>query len=245
MKFNVIIAALMATSLSCAAVEPAPHWDYEGEFKPENWGKLSPEFSTCENGKNQSPINIEHALKTHHDKLKLAFKPSKQEIINNGHTIQINVNEGNTLEIDNEIFTLQQFHFHAPSENMIKSKPFPMEAHFVYKNDNGDLTVVGLMFNRGKSNPELAKAWQHIPTQVGNTATLSQSVNIKALLPNRLDFYRFSGSLTTPPCTEGVRWIILEQESSASATQIEKFHSIIHHDNNRPIQPLNGRVIVN
>lgn len=238
------MAALMVTSLSCAAAEHSSHWGYEGEDKPENWGKLSPEFSTCENGKNQSPINIEHVFKTHHDKLKLVFKPGKQEIINNGHTIQVNVGEGNTLQIDNEVFTLQQFHFHAPSENEIKGKQFPMEAHFVYKNKNGELAVVALMFNKGKTNPELAKAWQQIPTEVEAMATLTQPVDIKALLPNRLDFYRFSGSLTTPPCTEGVRWIVLEQESSASAEQIEKFHSIMHHDNNRPIQPLNGRIIV-
>lgn len=238
------MAALMVTSLSCAAAEHSSHWGYEGEDKPENWGKLSPEFSTCENGKNQSPINIEHVFKTHHDKLKLVFKLGKQEIINNGHTIQVNVGEGNTLQIDNEVFTLQQFHFHAPSENEIKGKQFPMEAHFVYKNKNGELAVVALMFNKGKTNPELAKAWQQIPTEVEATATLTQPVDIKALLPNRLDFYRFSGSLTTPPCTEGVRWIVLEQESSVSTEQIEKFHSIMHHDNNRPVQPLNGRVIV-
>ncbi|MCX8737758.1 carbonic anhydrase [Gilliamella sp. wkB292] len=244
MKLNIIMAALMVTSLSCAAAEHSSHWGYEGEDKPENWGKLSPEFSTCENGKNQSPINIEHVFKTHHDKLKLVFKPGKQEIINNGHTIQVNVGEGNTLQIDNEVFTLQQFHFHAPSENEIKGKQFPMEAHFVYKNKNGELAVVALMFNKGKTNPELAKAWQQIPTEVEATATLTQPVDIKALLPNRLDFYRFSGSLTTPPCTEGVRWIVLEQESSVSTEQIEKFHSIMHHDNNRPVQPLNGRVIV-
>ncbi|OCG22242.1 MULTISPECIES: carbonic anhydrase [unclassified Gilliamella] len=244
MKLNVIIAVLMVTSLSCVAAEPVPHWDYEGEAKPENWGKLSPEFSTCENGKNQSPINIEHALKTHHDKLKLVFKPGKQEIINNGHTVQVNVDEGNTLEIDNEVFTLQQFHFHTPSENEINGKHFPMAAHFVYKSKNGDLAVVGLMFKKGKPNLELAKAWQQIPTEAGSTAVLNQSVDIKALLPNRLNFYRFSGSLTTPPCTEGVIWIVLEQESNVSTEQIEKFHSIMHHNNNRPIQPLHGRVII-
>lgn len=244
MKLKVIIAALMVTSLSCIAAEPEPHWGYEGVAKPENWGKLSAEFSTCEKGKNQSPINIEHALKTNHDNLTLAFKPGTQEIINNGHTVQINVNEGNTLEIDNEVFTLQQFHFHTPSENQINGKHFPMEAHFVYKNKNGDLTVIGLMFSKGKSNIELAKAWQQIPTEAGGSTTLNQPVDINKLLPERLDFYRFSGSLTTPPCTEGVRWIVLEQEMNASSEQIEKFHAIMHHDNNRPIQPLNGRVIV-
>lgn len=244
MKLKVLIAALMVTSFTCVAAEHAPHWGYEGQSAPENWGKLSPDFSACENGKNQSPVNIDHAFKTNHEPLKLSFKSGNQQIINNGHTIQINVNQDNTLELDNEKFVLQQFHFHSPSENQIHGKSYPLEAHFVYKNKEGELTVVALMFNQGKTNAELAKAWQQIPTNANSSATLDQSVDIKALLPNKLDYYRFSGSLTTPPCTEGVRWIVLEQQGNASAEQIEKFHSIMHHDNNRPVQPLHGRVIV-
>ncbi|OTQ72142.1 carbonic anhydrase [Gilliamella apis] len=244
MKHNVVIAVLMATSLSCAASGHSSHWGYEGQEKPENWGKLSPEYSTCENGKNQSPINIDHALKTEHENLKFSFKPSKQEIINNGHTIQINVTGDNQLILDEQTFTLQQFHFHSPSENTIKGKSYPMEAHFVYKNKTGELTVVALMFNSGEANSEIAKAWQQMPTEVDNKATLHKTVDISTLFPKTLDYYRFSGSLTTPPCTEGVRWIVLEQPVTVSEQQIEKFHSIMHHNNNRPVQPLNGRIIV-
>jgi Carbonic anhydrase len=244
MKRNVIIAALMVTSLSCAASEQTSHWGYEGQENPENWGKLSPDYSTCENGKNQSPINIDHVLKTEHENLKFSFKPSKQEIINNGHTIQVNVTGDNQLILDEQTFTLQQFHFHSPSENTIKGKSYPMEAHFVYKNKAGELTVVALMFNHGEVNRELAKIWQQMPAQAGNKAIIENTVDIRALFPNTLDYYRFSGSLTTPPCTEGVRWIVLEQPVTASEQQIEKFHSIMHHNNNRPVQPLNGRIIV-
>ena len=243
MKRNIIIAALMLTSLSCAA-DHTSHWGYEGQEKPENWGKLSPEYSTCENGKNQSPINIDHALKTEHENLKFSFKPSKQEIINNGHTVQVNVSGDNQLILDDQIFTLQQFHFHTPSENTIKGKSYPMEAHFVYKNKDGELTVVALMFNNGEANPEIAKAWQQMPAEIDNKTILEKTVDIKKLFPKKLDYYRFSGSLTTPPCSEGVRWIVLEQAVTASDEQIQKFHSIMHHNNNRPVQSLNGRVIV-
>ena len=244
MKQNLIIAALMLTSLSCVAEEHTSHWGYKGQEKPENWGKLSPEYSTCENGKNQSPINIDHVLKTQHENLTFSFETDKQEIVNNGHTIQVNVTGNNQLILDEQIFTLQQFHFHTPSENTIKGKHYPMEAHFVYKNKAGELTVVALMFNNGEANPEIAKAWQQMPAEVNNKIILDKAVDINTLFPKKLDYYRFSGSLTTPPCTEGVRWIVLEQAVTASDEQIQKFHSTMHHDNNRPVQPLNGRVIV-
>jgi carbonic anhydrase len=244
MKRNIIIVALMLTSLSCVASEHASHWGYEGQEKPEKWGELSPEYAACKDGKNQSPINIDHVLKTEHENLKISFNSSKQEIINNGHTIQVNVTGDNQLQLDDQTFTLQQFHFHTPSENTIKGEHYPMEAHFVYKNKDGELTVVALMFNKGEANPEIEKAWQQMPVEVGNTAILEQPVDINALFPEKLDYYRFSGSLTTPPCTEGVRWIVLEQAVTASEEQIQTFHSVMHHDNNRPVQPLNGRIII-
>ena len=125
--------------------------------------------------------------------------------------------------MDNDTFTLQQFHFHAPSENEIDGKQFPLEAHFVYKDKNGALAVLAQMFQQGKSNPQLAKAWQQIPTAVDQTAVLNKPLDIKALLPKQFNFYRFSGSLTTPPCSEGVRWIVLEQPVSASTEQINQF----------------------
>ncbi|CAI1869673.1 carbonic anhydrase [Serratia fonticola] len=243
MKGKMLLAALLAASFSIGAAEHA-HWGYEGQEDPAHWGKLSPDFSLCETGKNQSPVNIQGALKTQHGKLELAFQPGKQQIVNNGHTIQVNVSEGNTLRLDNDTFTLQQFHFHAPSENEIDGKQFPLEAHFVYKDKDGALAVLALMFQPGKANLQLAQAWQQMPAAVDQTAVLNKPLDIKALLPKQFNFYRFSGSLTTPPCSEGVSWLVLDQPVSASAEQISQFHSVVHHNNNRPVQPLNGRVIV-
>ncbi|MBW9305629.1 carbonic anhydrase family protein [Escherichia coli] len=142
-------------------------------------------------------------------------------------------------------FALQQFHFHAPSENEIDGKQFPLEGHFVYKDKEGSLAVLALMFNEGKANPQLTKAWQQMPAKVNQAAILTQPVDINALLPENVGVYRFSGSLTTPPCSEGVIWMVLEQPVSASAEQIRQFRSVLQHANNRPVQPLNGRVIIN
>lgn len=243
MKGHLLIAALLAGSFSVTAAEQT-HWSYDGQEDPAHWGKLSPDFSLCETGKNQSPINIKGALETHHAQLQLAFQPGKQQIVNNGHTVQVNVSGGNTLVLDSSTFTLQQFHFHAPSENEIDGKQFPLEAHFVYKGKDGELAVLALMFQQGKANAQLAKAWQQIPTTVNQTAVLSAPLDIQALLPKQFNFYRFSGSLTTPPCSEGVSWMVLGKPVSASAEQIAQFKNAVRHANNRPIQPLNGRVII-
>ncbi|MBL5920632.1 carbonic anhydrase family protein [Lelliottia amnigena] len=245
MKGKVIFAVLLFINFSGFATERSPHWSYSGSEDPAHWGRLSPDFSLCETGKNQSPVNIQGALKSNQGKLELAFQQGKQQIVNNGHTIQVSVGDGNTLHLDNDTFALQQFHFHAPGENEIDGKQFPLEAHFVYKDKSGALAVLALMFQQGKSNPQLAKAWQQIPTAVDQIVALNEPLDIKALLPKQYNFYRFSGSLTTPPCSEGVRWIVLQQPVSASTEQINQFRSAIHHANNRPIQPLNGRIVIN
>ena len=198
----------------------------------------------CEIGKNQSPVNIQGALKADHDALDLSFKPGRQEIINNGHTIQVNTSGANTLQLDGKAFVLQQFHFHAPSENKINNQQFPLEAHFVYKNDEGALAVLALMFNAGQHNTLLEQVWQHMPADIGHSAWLSQALDIEGLLPDQREFYRFSGSLTTPPCTEGVRWLVLKQPVSASADQVAQFSDVMKQANNRPVQPLNGRIII-
>jgi carbonic anhydrase len=245
MKGKLLLTAMLATSFSISAAEHA-HWGYEGQGGPAHWGKLSPDFSLCETGKNQSPIDINGVLKTHHGQLELTFQQGKQQILNNGHTIQINVSAGNTLKLDGDIFTLQQFHFHAPSENEINGKQFPLEAHFVYKDDKeGKLAVLALMFQEGKANLPLAQAWQQMPTAIDQMAILVNHLDIKELFPKQFNFYRFSGSLTTPPCSEGVSWIVIEQPVSASVEQINQFRAVIGMTNNRPIQPLNGRIITN
>lgn len=244
MKRKMLFAVILVASFSAIAAEHSSDWGYDGQQGPANWSKLSPAFSLCERGKNQSPVNIQDSLKTHHDKLRLTFKPGRQEIVNNGHTIQINVSNGNTLQLDKDTFTLQQFHFHSPGENQIDGKPFPLEAHFVYKDKAGALAVLAVMFKAGKANQQLARAWHQMPTEAGQYAALNKPINIRTLLPEQQAFYRFSGSLTTPPCSEGVRWIVFKEAEGVSAEQISQFRSAMHHPNNRPVQPLNGRIII-
>jgi carbonic anhydrase len=246
MKGKLLLAALVATcAFSANAGVEHTHWSYDGDEGPDHWGKLTQDFSLCQKGKNQSPVNIQGAVKTHHGKLDLNFKKStSQQIVNNGHTIQVNVGEGNILTLDGDTFTMQQFHFHAPSENEINGKRYPMEVHFVYQDKDGELAVIALMFDEGKASPQLEHAWKMMPTAVDQSANLTVPVDIKSMLPKKFNYFRFSGSLTTPPCSEGVSWMVLDTPVTASAEQIKQFSSVVHHHNNRPIQPLNGRIII-
>jgi len=242
MKVHLAIAvSFLFASASYAA---GASWGYEGEGAPERWGELSPEFSACSKGVNQSPINIKGAVKANLPPLKLRLAAGAQKIVNNGHTVQVSVSQGNVLTLDGEDFELQQFHFHTSSENQINGQSFPVEAHFVYKNKDGQLAVVGLMFKEGKENLPLASAWSVLPAEQGEPAELAKPVDLASLLPKKRTYYRFSGSLTTPPCSEGVRWLVLEEMSSISKEQVEKLAAAVHRNNARPVQPLNGRLIV-
>ncbi|MCX1665082.1 carbonic anhydrase family protein [Escherichia coli] len=244
-RFLLALVSTLMLSFSSGATEEN-NWGYNGKEGPEYWGKLSSDFELCESGKNQSPINIKNAKKVYDkSKLLLAFQTQKQTITNNGHTIKIDVSDGNRLLIGNKIFTLQQFHFHSPSENEIDGKHFPLEGHFVFKAQNNSLAVLSLMFQKkGGDNQQLENAWIQIPSVIGHAEELKRPVDINKLLPKDLAYYRFNGSLTTPPCTEGVVWIVLKNPSTISDKQIRKFHSAIPYANNRPIQPLNARIII-
>lgn len=242
MKIKLLMAIMLAASASVNAEQI--HWGYSGQEAPERWGTLSSDFSLCSTGKNQSPIDIHDALKTHHSKLELKYTGGKQTIINNGHTVQVNVMPGNTLKLDGESYVLKQFHFHTPSENEIKGQRYPLEVHFVYQNKDDALAVVAVMFKEGKENEQLATLWRQMPVTKGTSNTLFSAIDIRSMLPKTFNYYRFSGSLTTPPCTEGVTWLVLDEMSSVSVEQVNQFESVLHHTNNRPIQSLNGRVVV-
>lgn len=240
----VILMSLSLAFTNIALSESHPsHWGYEGPEAPHNWGKLSPDYALCDSGKNQSPVDIKGSIVSAKTPLKNAYHSGTQSIENNGHTIQINVKDYGHIELDGEAFDLRQFHFHAPSENQINDKSYPFEAHFVHTNAQNELLVLSVMFLEGNENTELNKAWANIPEKEGIVA-LNTGLDINKLLPNHLQYYRFSGSLTTPPCTEGVRWVVLKEPMSVSKAQIDAFRHAIHHNNNRPIQPLNGRVII-
>ncbi|MDO6581578.1 carbonic anhydrase family protein [Photobacterium sp. 2_MG-2023] len=241
LTMSCLIAALQAGSVLAAE---NPHWSYSGHDGPKHWSTLDPEFKVCATGKNQSPIDVTAAVAGALAPLVISYQPSGASVINDGHTVQVNYQTGSYITLDGEPFELKQFHFHTPSENLIRGESFPLEGHFVHADKNGSLAVIAVMFKEGNANHALASIWPHIPAQVGATAALKQPVDASQLLPAQQDYYRFSGSLTTPPCSEGVRWLVMKAPQSLSASQITELMKIMKHSNNRPVQPLNGRVVV-
>lgn len=241
-----VAIALLSTALLGAGGKT--HWGYTGHEGPENWGTLSADYSMCKDGKSQSPINITSEVTVEAEdleKIGFDYNTGISSVINNGHTIQVNFDAGSSITVDGIKFPLIQFHFHTPSENQIDGKEFPLEGHFVHATKDGSLAVVGLMFEDGAQNAFLAKVWAKMPKKAGGKESLSISADeVNALLPEDKDYYRFNGSLTTPPCSEGVRWLVLKNYSTISKEQTKEFLDIFHHENNRPIQPINARKVI-
>ncbi|MGB3225037.1 MAG: carbonic anhydrase family protein [Desulforhopalus sp.] len=239
--FSLSLAISFMSTLTVASENV--HWGYAGNEGPENWAKLSSEFSACA-GKNQSPVNLTDFIEADLNKIEFSYKPGGNEIINNGHSIQVNYEPGSTISLNGLSYGLKQFHFHSPSENRIDSKSFPLEAHLVHTNQNGDIAVVAIMYTEGEENGALARFWPLMPSESGVAKKLENIVSATALLPTEHEYYLFNGSLTTPPCTEGVRWIVFKQPVTIAKKQVEAFKKIMHHDNNRPVQPVNARPIL-
>lgn len=224
----------------------ANEWSYKGESGPEHWGELSPDYFMCSKGMNQSPVDVSAVMKTRITPLKLRYSQSPTSLSHGGYTLMANFagNTKNSVKIDGELFMLRQLHFHSPSENTIGGKHYPLEMHLVHQNARGETAIVAVMFVTGTPNPELQKLWYKLPHEAGETIELTQDVDIKKLLPSRPAYYRFSGSLTTPPCTEGVRWLVMKEPLSLSTEQLKALIGVLPHENNRPVQPRHGRVIV-
>jgi carbonic anhydrase len=231
--------------LACAnawAVTPDTHWDYSGEAGPENWAKLTPEFGACA-GKNQAPVDLTGFVEADLAPLQLSYTAGASKVVNTGHTVQVIYEPGSHLTLNGRQYDLLQFHFHMPSENQIKGQSYPLEGHLVHADKNGNLAVIALMFKDGERNAALARFWNALPT-AGQTQQITPIADVTELLPSSLDYYRFNGSLTTPPCTEGVRWLVLKQPVVASHEQIEALKKAVGHTNNRPLQPLNARIVL-
>lgn len=246
---SVVTASALAFALSIipAACSQAsetshPHWSYEGESGPEHWGAISGDYAACSQGKTQSPIDISTTKDEPLADISFAYKPSKTNIINNGHTIQVNYDEGSSITLNGAQYNLAQFHFHDPSEHTVGGKPFAMEIHLVHKNAKGELAVVGVLIKEGMENAALAETWKSLPKKADEKMTLKAGINAEDILPKDRAYYRYSGSLTTPPCSEGVNWLVLKTPVEMSKAQIEAFKEIIH-ANARPVQPLGDRTI--
>jgi len=221
------------------------HWAYDGKEGPSAWGKLADDYAACAAGKAQSPINIKGAKAETLPQIGTDYPVSGLKIINNGHTIQVNQGDGGAAMLGGVRYNLAQFHFHAPSEHRISGRAYAMEAHLVHKDANGKLAVIGLMFKEGKANPFLAHFWARLPKEAGPEQAASEvQINTTELLPKDKTYYHYEGSLTTPPCSEGVNWYVLKTPVEASPEQIQQFAALLHHHHNeRPVQPLNGREI--
>ncbi len=223
--------------------ESAPLFSYSGSSGPEHWADLDPAFEACGSGESQSPINIENVKEVDLPNIEFNYLPSMISLVNNGHTVLAKLDQGSYLEVDGEKYELLQFHFHAPSEHEINGQSFPVELHFVHKNEAGHLAVVGIMLVEGTTNASLRPILENIPVEAGREAALENLINASDLLPIEQTTYRYSGSLTTPPCTEGVSWFVMVNPVEISQEQITAFEQV-YSRTNRPLQPLNNRQVV-
>ncbi len=230
-----------------------PHWGYEATEGPGNWGKLSAKWAVCGDGKSQSPVDIEKTKKADLPALKAEFKPAElkivhhehmADVVNTGHSIQVNYTMGDKLKMGNEEFELLQYHFHSPSEHTVGGKHYPMEMHMVHKSAEGKLAVVGVFVEEGATNPAFEPVWANLPKVKSVEHHLEHvTVDVNKMLPASTQSYRYTGSLTTPPCSEGVKWVVMTTPVQMSAAQIADFRAVMK-GNNRPPQPLNGRAVI-
>ncbi len=227
-----------------ASAQEKIYWGYDGEGSPENWGKIKGEFKDCRLGRLQSPIDIVPTITANLPNINIHYKTVPLKILNNGHTIQINYPAGSKMVVGGVVYNLLQLHFHANSENAIKGKIYDMEMHLVHSTKDGKLGVLGVMIKEGRSNEVIGKIWKYMPmSKAAETIHENVKYNVQSLLPNNLDYYRFMGSLTTPPCSEGVNWHVLKNPIQLSKTQIAKFKKAFPM-NSRPLQPANNRLVI-
>ncbi|MEF8714346.1 MAG: carbonic anhydrase family protein [Accumulibacter sp.] len=218
------------------------HWAYEGEGGPENWGKLKPEFATCDTGKRQSPIDIRDGFRVDLEAIEFNYRQSPFRVIDNGHTIQVEVS-GNSIRLHGKTYDLIQFHFHRPSEERVNGKSFDMVAHLVHKSEEGRLAVLAVLLERGMENPLIQTVWNNLPLEKNEYVnSTGPDIDVAQLLPQDRSYYTYMGSLTTPPCSEGVLWLVLKQAQQISPEQFAIFTRLYRH-NARPVQPSFGRMI--
>lgn len=246
------VVCLTASSMEARSAEhggaPAPaghkkHWSYEGDTSPEHWGELSPAFKVCQLGLEQTPIDLSSGQKGEAGGLAFDYKQFPLRIINNGHTIQVNANAGSTLTIGDKRFNLLQFHFHHRSEHLVDGKPFDMEVHFVHKSEDGKLAVVGVLIKSGAHNAGLQAIFDQMPKSEGPEVAATSQFDPSSFFPGSQSYYRYMGSLTTPPCSEGLTWTVFRDPIEASPEQIRQF-STLFPNNARPVQSRNRRFLI-
>ena len=247
-----MMLGLLVVALALAPDGPRAQWkttwSYEGSRGPEHWGELDPAYAACRDGKEQSPIDIRNTRKARLPALQFQYESGPLNyLINNGKTIRVNYHDapgkGNFLIVSERRYQLTQFHFHRPSEEYVHGKPYEMVAHLMHQADDGEIAGVVVLLKAGKANSTVRQIWEHMPMTEGKEEEVpGVQVNPVGLLPRDFAYYRYRGSLTAPPCTEGVTWFVLKTPAEISAEQINAFATLYPHDV-RPPQPLNGRII--
>jgi carbonic anhydrase len=225
-----------------AADTHTAHWSYSGDTGPAEWGALNPEYAACATGTAQSPIDVDTVKEENLVNLAFNYNPSNVTIVNNGHTVEVVYDPGSFFTLDGEQYDLKQFHFHAPSEHTVDGQPAAIELHLVHQAAAGKKAVVAVLINEGAANPAFQPVWDHLPAAEGPEQEYDVKVNAADLLPADQTTFRYAGSLTTPPCSEGVSWFLMIRPIEMSAEQIAAF-TAIYDGNNRPVQPLNGRTV--
>jgi carbonic anhydrase len=218
------------------------HWGYQGAGAPEAWADLKPEFRQCAVGQRQSPIDIRGGIAVQLEPIQFDYRTTGFSVIDNGHTVQVNLPSGNTITVLGRRYELLQFHFHRPSEERINGKQFDMVAHLVHKDAEGRLAVVAVLLDRGAAQPLIQAVWNALPLEKNEAQAAPGTIDLNRLLPEDRRYYTYMGSLTTPPCSEGVLWMVMKTPVQVSPEQIEIF-SRLYPMNARPIQPIAGRLI--
>lgn len=234
-------ALVLGAGLIGARAEGTAEWGYEGEHGPGHWAELSQTFGLCATGTAQSPIDIPSSAQAQPAKIAFDYRPSALTLLNNGHAIQANYDPGSTIALDGKTYALLQVHFHARSEHTRAGEAYPLEMHLVHRADDGALAVVGAWVKEGQENAAFAPLWKNLPASESAPKTMSGvTIDADDLLPADRAAYAYKGSLTTPPCSEGVHWVMLATPVEMSAGQIAAYHAI-YDDTFRPVQALNGR----
>lgn len=239
-------AAKLAEERARAAAElaeRAEHWGYDAENGPDQWGKLKPEWAACASGQRQSPIDIRDGIKVDLEPVLFDYQPSSRfNVLDNGHTVQVNVGSGSSITLTGRKYELKQFHFHRPSEEKVNGRGFDMVAHLVHKDAEGRLAVIAVLIDSGAAHGLIQTVWNNLPLEKNDPLTPISTIDINQLLPEHRQYYTFMGSLTTPPCSEGVLWIVLKEPIQASPQQIAIFGRL-YPMNARPVQEGFGRLI--
>jgi len=235
-------AARSSSGRTAAVAHAGIHWGYEGAGAPENWAHLNSEYALCGTGQRQSPIDIRDGIRVDLEPIQFDYRPARFRVIDNGHTVQVSL-AGGSLSLLGKSYQLIEFHFHRPSEEMVDGKAFDMVAHLVHRADDGKLAVLAVLLERGDENPFVQTVWNNLPLEK-NTEVAPPSLTLDPLqlLPENRNYYTYMGSLTTPPCTEDVLWLVLKQPRSISAEQMAIF-ARLYKNNARPVQPGSGRLI--